>query len=414
MDLQSILQPMTGPIFSAAPPSSIPTSMAPSSAVACINSSNSSANTTSAPVRPAFKSASSRPASTTTLHSSSHPPPHISFLISSPEPSHPLTPLSATYHTSSNSGPNPFPSSHHAPGVLDSSSASAAARHPVSKISNLVHHSPPGSAFPFDQPPQTRASSASSSKGEQKSSISPILNPTNRSPMKTSNSYSAYSNPSLPASPPSVTSSIDQHPREFTKKRSLSDEDVAWQLIRLGNTSSSDHRNSDSTSKTSSTHTKSENPNSGKLPIMSKTHPLVDPHQSDSSICESLHSFSKRRRSNNSLRHSSSQTISSFQQLTSNNSEDNKELSTNQGSENLSNSHINTGSFPTYFDSSSFSKSRCSRCRRSKKGCDRQRPCGRCRDAGLNLDECVSDDEPSNVGGRKSKGRGRGRPKTRN
>ena len=31
------------------------------------------------------------------------------------------------------------------------------------------------------------------------------------------------------------------------------------------------------------------------------------------------------------------------------------------------------------------SKPRCQRCRKSKKGCDRQRPCGRCKDAGLSL-----------------------------
>ncbi|EPX71365.1 transcription factor [Schizosaccharomyces octosporus yFS286] len=411
MDLQSILQPISGPVFSAAPPPSIPTSMAPPSSVAF---NNSTANTISDPVKPTSKSAtSSRSPTTATFHSSSHPPPHISFLISSPEPSHPLTPLSATYHTPNNPVTNQLSHSHHAP-ALNSSSSSAPARHPVSNISNLVHHSPPKSTFSSDQPSQTRVSPASSTKGELKSSISPILNPTDHSPMKTSNSYPSYSNPSLPVSPPSVTSSIDQHPRDYTKKRSLSDEDIAWQLIRLGGSSSSDRRNSDSTSKISSTNVKSENPISGKLSLISKTHPLVDPHQRDSLICDSLYSFSKRRRSNNGSRHSTSQAISSFQQLTTNNSEDKKELLTNQRSESHPNSLTNAGSFPTYFDSSSFSKSRCSRCRRSKKGCDRQRPCGRCRDAGLHLDECVSDDEPSTVGGRKPKGRGRGRPKTRN
>ncbi|KAM6514006.1 hypothetical protein FALCPG4_015190 [Fusarium falciforme] len=34
-------------------------------------------------------------------------------------------------------------------------------------------------------------------------------------------------------------------------------------------------------------------------------------------------------------------------------------------------------------------KLRCQRCRKSKKGCDRQRPCGRCRDAGLSADQCI-------------------------
>lgn len=45
-------------------------------------------------------------------------------------------------------------------------------------------------------------------------------------------------------------------------------------------------------------------------------------------------------------------------------------------------------------------KPRCQRCRKSKKGCDRQRPCGRCRDAGLNADQCVSEDEGNGRKGR--------------
>lgn len=39
------------------------------------------------------------------------------------------------------------------------------------------------------------------------------------------------------------------------------------------------------------------------------------------------------------------------------------------------------------------SKPRCQRCRKSKKGCDRQRPCGRCKDAGIGADGCVSEEE---------------------
>lgn len=46
------------------------------------------------------------------------------------------------------------------------------------------------------------------------------------------------------------------------------------------------------------------------------------------------------------------------------------------------------------------SKPRCQRCRKSKKGCDRQRPCGRCRDAGLSADQCVSEDEGNGRKGR--------------
>lgn len=46
------------------------------------------------------------------------------------------------------------------------------------------------------------------------------------------------------------------------------------------------------------------------------------------------------------------------------------------------------------------SKPRCQRCRKSKKGCDRQRPCGRCRDAGIGIEGCVSEDEGGNRKGR--------------
>lgn len=46
------------------------------------------------------------------------------------------------------------------------------------------------------------------------------------------------------------------------------------------------------------------------------------------------------------------------------------------------------------------SKPRCQRCRKSKKGCDRQRPCQRCKDAGLGADQCVSEDEGNGRKGR--------------
>lgn len=46
------------------------------------------------------------------------------------------------------------------------------------------------------------------------------------------------------------------------------------------------------------------------------------------------------------------------------------------------------------------SKPRCQRCRKSKKGCDRQRPCGRCKDAGIGIEGCISEDEGN---GRKGK-----------
>jgi hypothetical protein len=45
-------------------------------------------------------------------------------------------------------------------------------------------------------------------------------------------------------------------------------------------------------------------------------------------------------------------------------------------------------------------KPRCQRCRKSKKGCDRQRPCGRCRDAGIPAELCISEDEGNGRKGR--------------
>ena len=46
------------------------------------------------------------------------------------------------------------------------------------------------------------------------------------------------------------------------------------------------------------------------------------------------------------------------------------------------------------------SKPRCQRCRKSKKGCDRQRPCQRCKDAGIGAEGCVSEDEGNGRKGR--------------
>lgn len=45
-------------------------------------------------------------------------------------------------------------------------------------------------------------------------------------------------------------------------------------------------------------------------------------------------------------------------------------------------------------------KPRCQRCRKSKKGCDRQRPCQRCKDAGIGIEGCVSEDEGNTRKGR--------------
>ncbi|KAL9128429.1 MAG: hypothetical protein Q9217_002891 [Psora testacea] len=45
-------------------------------------------------------------------------------------------------------------------------------------------------------------------------------------------------------------------------------------------------------------------------------------------------------------------------------------------------------------------KPRCQRCRKSKKGCDRQRPCQRCKDAGIGAEGCISEDEGNGRKGR--------------
>ena len=45
-------------------------------------------------------------------------------------------------------------------------------------------------------------------------------------------------------------------------------------------------------------------------------------------------------------------------------------------------------------------KPRCQRCRKSKKGCDRQRPCQRCKDAGIGVEGCISEDEGNGRKGR--------------
>lgn len=41
-------------------------------------------------------------------------------------------------------------------------------------------------------------------------------------------------------------------------------------------------------------------------------------------------------------------------------------------------------------------KPRCKRCIKQKKGCDRERPCQRCKDNGVDLEGCISEDEGGN------------------
>jgi len=54
----------------------------------------------------------------------------------------------------------------------------------------------------------------------------------------------------------------------------------------------------------------------------------------------------------------------------------------------------------TMVDSAEQAKPRCQRCRKSKKGCDRQRPCQRCKDAGIPAEQCISEDEAGTRRGR--------------
>ncbi|KAF2643993.1 hypothetical protein P280DRAFT_222813 [Massarina eburnea CBS 473.64] len=59
------------------------------------------------------------------------------------------------------------------------------------------------------------------------------------------------------------------------------------------------------------------------------------------------------------------------------------------------------GSHPIAADEEDLSSQpRCQRCRKSKKGCDRQRPCGRCKDAGIGIEGCISEDEGNGRKGR--------------
>ena len=59
-------------------------------------------------------------------------------------------------------------------------------------------------------------------------------------------------------------------------------------------------------------------------------------------------------------------------------------------------SHPNPGGL----DDDLSTKPRCQRCRKSKKGCDRQRPCQRCKDAGIGIEGCVSEEEGNGRKGR--------------
>lgn len=65
-----------------------------------------------------------------------------------------------------------------------------------------------------------------------------------------------------------------------------------------------------------------------------------------------------------------------------------------------SNASINFQHLPGVDEEDLSSKPRCQRCRKSKKGCDRQRPCQRCKDAGIGAEGCVSEDEGNGRKGR--------------
>ena len=63
-------------------------------------------------------------------------------------------------------------------------------------------------------------------------------------------------------------------------------------------------------------------------------------------------------------------------------------------------SSSSTVNFQHQGDEDLSSKPRCQRCRKSKKGCDRQRPCQRCKDAGIGAEGCISEDEGNGRKGR--------------
>ena len=63
-------------------------------------------------------------------------------------------------------------------------------------------------------------------------------------------------------------------------------------------------------------------------------------------------------------------------------------------------SSASTVNFQHQGDEDLSSKPRCQRCRKSKKGCDRQRPCQRCKDAGIGAEGCISEDEGNGRKGR--------------
>lgn len=63
-------------------------------------------------------------------------------------------------------------------------------------------------------------------------------------------------------------------------------------------------------------------------------------------------------------------------------------------------SSASTVNFQHQGDEDLSSKPRCQRCRKSKKGCDRQRPCQRCKDAGIGVEGCISEDEGNGRKGR--------------
>jgi hypothetical protein len=65
-----------------------------------------------------------------------------------------------------------------------------------------------------------------------------------------------------------------------------------------------------------------------------------------------------------------------------------------------SSSSVNLTNTGAIDDDDLSSKPRCQRCRKSKKGCDRQRPCQRCKDAGIGIEGCISEDEGNGRKGR--------------
>ncbi|KAL2315568.1 Transcription factor [Schizosaccharomyces pombe] len=244
-------------------------------------------------------------------------------------------------------------------------------------------------------------------------SIPPILNSSDRSPLSLPTPYPVqYSTQpvSLPQpiaapAPPSAESS----------KSTISDEDVAWQLIRLGASSSNSVKSSPSKSFVSISSPVQSTVKPTKASGVVKSEKVEKRSLPPQDFGNASSSTSAKRRRPDHNHTSTLDASSSNTSLASTGPMTVSSSTVERKGKEASEVNPNSTSSVTFSDfAAAISRSRCSRCKKSKKGCDRQRPCGRCRDAGLNSEDCISDDDMPVSNARKPRGRGRGRPKTKN